>query len=88
VLIKDHVLKMNLFYAQVPKKQKAVLKALGRRVPHGVPLLIPATERTKVQPVQDDGSMRPLTAPTYSPPPPAPLSLADIKKLFDDLKAA
>ncbi|MGK9450275.1 TraM recognition domain-containing protein [Acidithiobacillus caldus] len=88
VIIKDHVLKMNLFYAQIPKKQKSVLKALGRRVPHGVPLLIPATERLKVQPIKDDGSMRPLTAPTYSPPPPAPLSLADIKKLFDDLRSA
>ncbi|MBU2853434.1 type IV secretion system DNA-binding domain-containing protein [Acidithiobacillus ferriphilus] len=88
VLIKDHVLKMNLFYAQVPKNQKAVLKALGRRVPHGIPLLIPATERPKVQPIQDDGSMRPLTAPTYTPPPPTPLSMADLKKLFDDLRNA
>ncbi len=67
VLIKDHVLKMNLFYAQVPKNQKSVLKDLGRRVPHGVPLLIPATERGKVQPIQDDGSLRPLQAPTYQP---------------------
>lgn len=88
VLIKDHVLKMNLFYAQIPKKQKDVLKALGRRVPHGVPLLIPATGKNRVQPIQDDGSLRPLQAPTYTPPPPAPLSMADLKKLFDDLRAS
>ncbi|MCL4525184.1 MAG: type IV secretion system DNA-binding domain-containing protein [Gammaproteobacteria bacterium] len=86
VLIKDHVLKMNLFYAQVPKNQKAVLKALGRRVPHGIPLLIPATQKAQVQPIHDDGSLRPLQAPTYTPPPPTPLSMADLKKLFEDLR--
>lgn len=87
VLIKDRVLKTNLFYAQTPKNQKDVLKALGRRVPHGVPLLIPATKKAKVQPIPNDDALWPLQSPSYVPPPPAPISLADLKKLFDDLRA-
>ncbi|MDD2748715.1 MAG: type IV secretion system DNA-binding domain-containing protein [Acidithiobacillus sp.] len=86
VLIKDNALKMNLFYAQIPKNQKPALKHLGRRIPHGVPLLIPAEQSNQpVQPMPDDGQLNPLQAPTYPPPPPTPLSMADLKKLFDTL---
>lgn len=87
VLIKDHVLKMNLFYAQIPKEQKGVLKDLGRRIPHGVPLLIPSVEKMRhQQPIRDDGLTKPLVAPTYNPPPPTPISMAELKKLFEDLR--
>lgn len=86
VLIKDHALKMNLFYAQVPKNQKSVLKNLGRRIPHGIPILIPATQREAVKPMPDDGTLHPLQSPAYQPPPPAPLSMADLKKLFTSLE--
>ncbi|MBU2741832.1 type IV secretion system DNA-binding domain-containing protein [Acidithiobacillus thiooxidans] len=85
VLIKHHVLKLNLFYAQIPKKQKPVLKHLGRRIPHGVPLLIPAAQSAAMPAMPDDGRLQPLQAPAYQPPPPTPLSMADLKKLFDSL---
>jgi len=83
LLIKAHVLRMNLFYAQIPKKQKQVLKTLGRRVPHGVPLLIPTQNAAQMTPLEDEQS--PLKTPAYTPPPPKPLSMADLRKLFANL---